>query len=65
MRELDLETLMFFDEHQDALDLYGSRWVFKRFEHAMSGGPKIREERFRTTGSLKSGKGKSPIRKKQ
>ena len=22
MRELDLETLMFFDEHQDALDLY-------------------------------------------
>ena len=22
MRELDLETMMFFDEHQDALDLY-------------------------------------------
>ena len=22
MRELDLETLMFFDGHQDALDLY-------------------------------------------
>ena len=32
---------------QDVLDLYGSLWAFKRFEQAVSEGPKIREERFR------------------
>ncbi|MBQ4434505.1 MAG: MBL fold metallo-hydrolase [Clostridia bacterium] len=32
---------------QDCLDLYGSRWVYKRFEQAMSQGHKVLEERFR------------------
>lgn len=32
---------------EDCLDLYGSRWVYKRFEQALAQGHRMLEERFR------------------